>query len=199
MNNIYKHVRFGGTAIAVLLATSFATAYGQGNGNNQPTGQGGPSGGGTSNVVVTNSPAQPVPVKEQNNPAFQPFQWNSSGVIATGSDRVDFVFQVPAGKRLVIEQISGQADVVSSLGTVPRLLVGTVGAFGNASAWVPMTYVGNDPGLSPSVYGIQQLRMYADVGTKVGVEVQRSVDSGGSYSGHVNFSVAVTGYLVDVP
>ena len=138
-----------------------------------------------------------MPVKDQDNPARQPFQWQNSGTIAAGSDRVDFTIQVPAGKRLVIEQLSGAASVNNSVGTVPRFLIASFSG-GIASGYAPGAYVGND-GMSPRVYASQQLRMYADPGTNVSVEVQRSSDNVGGYSGTVSFTVSVTGYLVNIP
>lgn len=195
MKRNWTNIGAGRIALAAVVIGTIGGAFAQG--NNQPSGQAG--GTGTSNVVVTNTAAQPVPVKNLDNPAKQPFQWHNSGVVATGSDRADFTFQVPAGKRLVIEQLSGEASVVSSSGTVPRFLIASFAGGAVASGYAPATYVGNDLGMAPAVYANQQLRMYADPGTTVSVEVQRSTDNVGGYSGHVNFTVSVTGYLVDIP
>ena len=197
MNNLYKNVKFGGTALVVLLASSLAPAYGQGNGNNQPSGQAG--GTGTSNVVVTNSPAQPVPVKEQNNPAFQPFQWQGQPTVALGNSDTITTFTVPAGKRLVIEGISAQVYVSGAVtGEVPRLILGTNAAGVWANTFTPMTYVGNS-GPSPSYAVSQPLRMYADPGSTVDVELRRSTDLNGNYTGILISTITVTGYFVNVP
>jgi len=197
MNNLYKNVKLGGTAIAVLIATSFATAYGQGNGTNQPSGQAG--GTGTSNVVVTNTPAQPVPVKEQNNPAFQPFQWQGQPGVSLGNNYTITTFTVPAGKRLVIEEISAQVYVSGAVtGEVPRLILGTQAGGAWVNTFTPMTYAGNE-GVSPTYAASQPLRMYADPGSTVDVELKRSSDLNGNYSGTLISTITVTGYLVNVP
>lgn len=197
MNNIHNSkVTFGGTAIAVLLAASLATAYGQGSGNNQPSGQAG--GTGTSNVVVTNSPAQPVPVKEQNNPAFQPFQWQQ-GVSMLGANYFySFSIPVPAGKRLVVEQISGYF-VGNSSGTVPRMSLQTHLNGAPSATWIPLTNVGADGASGAQYNGISQLRMYADGGTNMTVFVGKSTDAFGNYSSATSGAVTITGYLVNLP
>ena len=92
---------------AMGMAVAFCgTAFAQGNGNNQPTGQAGT----TSNVVVTNTSAQPVPVtvtnqttpptsftvnntaaqavptKDRNNAAYQPFSYDMTYNFQTGEE-----------------------------------------------------------------------------------------------------------------
>ena len=193
MNNIYKNVRFGGTALVVLLTASFA-AYGQG--NNQPSGQAG--GTGTSNVVVTNSPAQPVPVKEQNNPAFQPFQFQQGFSLLGGNASLSVNFPVPAGKRLVVEQISGYF-VGNSNGTVPRMQVQTHVNGLLSALWIPLTYVGSDSFTGVAYMGAQQIRMYADGGTNLVVTATKSVDGVGQYTSATSGNITISGYLVNIP
>jgi|KBSMisStandDraft_5_1062788.scaffolds.fasta_scaffold55539_3 hypothetical protein len=195
MNNLYKNIRFGGTALVVLLASSFATAYGQG--NNQPSGQAG--GTGTSNVVVTNSPAQPVPVKEQNNPAFQPFQWQQGVSMLGVNSSYSFTIPVPAGKRLVIEQISGYF-AGNSNGTIPRMSVGTHLNGALSAMWIPLTNVGADSaGGGAQFNGASSLKMYADGGTNITVWVSKSVDAFGQFSSATSGAITISGYLVNIP
>jgi hypothetical protein len=196
MNNLYKNVKFGGTAIAVLIATSFATAYGQGNGSNQPSGQGGTQT--PANVVVTNTPAQPVPVKDQDTPSAQPFYWQGQPFIAAGQKYIGVFVPVPAGKRLVIEQVSAFALISSGLsGMVPRLQV-TGGVASMPNVFVPMTFVGNEPGTT--LFAVTQpMRMYADGGTSVSVVLVRSTDLNGNYSGMVTSTISLIGHLVNLP
>jgi hypothetical protein len=192
MNNMQKNVRFGGTALVVLLAAGIAT----GQGNNQPSGQAG--GTGTSNVVVTNSPAQPVPVKEQNNPAFQPFQWQQ-GVSMLGVNYFySFTIPVPAGKRLVVEQISGYF-VGNSNGTVPRMSLQTHLNGAVSAMWIPLTNMGPDGQSGAQYNGTSPLRMYADGGTNMTVFVSKSSDAFGNYSSATSGAVTITGYLVIIP
>ena len=192
MNNIYKNVRFGGTALAVLLTASIA-ALGQG--NNQPSGQAG--GTGTSNVVVTNSPAQPVPVKEQNNPAFQPFQWQQGVSMLGLSSSYSFNIPVPAGKRLVIEHISGYF-AGNSDGTIPRMSLQTHLNGVPSAMWFPLTYVGADI-YGPQFNASHSMRMYADGGTNVTVFVSKSLDVYGKFSSATSGAVTISGYLVNIP
>jgi len=194
MNNLYKNVKLGGTAIAVLIATSFATAYGQGNGNNQPSGQAG--GTGTSNVVVTNSPAQPVPVKDQDNPARQPFHFSAPISVNVAFANVNV--PVPAGKRLVIEQISAEVHVMQTSGTYPSFGATAFANGVDGNMWAPMTYVGpGDDG--PNYFAIQQVRLYGDPGTNVILHLYKSRDINQVYSGIVSGYISITGYLVNIP
>ncbi len=61
-----------------------------------------------SNVIVVNTPASPVPVRDVDNPARQPFQAQAVGGFADGASSTGdiTIATVPAGKRLVIEHVS---------------------------------------------------------------------------------------------
>ena len=74
--------------IGVLAIATSGPAYTQ---SGQPNGP---------NVSVINTPAEPVPMRDVDNPARQPFHLQMFG------DNNSFT--VPAGKRLVIEFVSGR-------------------------------------------------------------------------------------------
>src|SRR5437899_11619632 len=62
----------------------------------------------TPNVNVVNTTASPVPVRDVDNPARQPFQAEAMGGFADGASTTGDIpiGAVPAGKRLVIEHVS---------------------------------------------------------------------------------------------
>lgn len=195
MKNNWTRIGTGRIALAAVLAATIGGAFAQG--NNQPSGQA-PSGG-TTNVVVTNTTAQPVPVKEQNNPAFQPFQITVQPYVSAGQAYNYAFVPVPAGKRLVIEQVSGAAFASGVLsGTVARMtVIGSVGSSPNI--FVPMSFVGNNPASQPIFAASQPIRMYVDGGTSFSVLIHRSADINGGYSGSLSSTISVVGYLVDIP
>ena len=202
MNNLYKYVRFGGTAIAVLIATSFATTYGQGNGNNQPSGQGGAQPG-TTNVVVTNTPAQPVPTKEQNNPDLQQ-QFDYTGpynIQASGSYAQIPLPPVPAGKRLIIQQVSASAFVQAGSGIIMSLRLDIFNGSTFMPTFIPMTYVGvGNAAPSSTYYTVQQVRIVVDPSaTPSLLWVWKSKDINYAYSGTVAGDFTIHGYLVNIP
>ena len=73
-------------------------------------------GPGTTQVVVTNSPAQPVPmvgsIKDADAPARKPFQTAGVHVDAPNGVRFQPLVTVPANQRLVIEHVSGYCDSI---------------------------------------------------------------------------------------
>ena len=62
----------------------------------------------TPNVSVVNTTASPVPMRDVDNPARQPFQAQVRGGFADGASSTGdiTIATVPAGKRLVIEHVS---------------------------------------------------------------------------------------------
>ena len=68
----------------------------------------------TPNVNVVNTTASPVPVRDVDNPTRQPFHAEAVGGFADGACVTGGILipTVPAGKRLVIEHISGFARML---------------------------------------------------------------------------------------
>ncbi len=193
MKNNWTNIGTGRIALAAVLVVTIGGAFAQG--NNQPSGQAG--GTGTSNVVVTNTAAQPVPVKEQNNPAFQPFQWQQGVSMLGASFSYSFTIPVPAGKRLVVEMISGYF-VGSTNGSIPRMSLQTHLNGALSAIWVPLTSVGWD-GYNYQYNASQPVRMYADGSTNMTVFVSKSAEFNGQYTSPMSGAITVTGYLVDIP
>src|SRR5438552_13850372 len=68
----------------------------------------------TPNVNVVNTPASPVPVRDVDNPARQPFHVEAVAGFADGASTTGGILipAVPAGKRLVIEHLSVSAHAL---------------------------------------------------------------------------------------
>src|SRR5437870_8952863 len=68
------------------------------------------------NVNVVNTTASPMPVRDVDNPARQPFQAEVVGGFADGASTTGDVTitTVPAGKRLIIEDASGFGEMLGN-------------------------------------------------------------------------------------
>lgn len=194
--NTLHNFGFKQTAVVALLAITLTTAHAQGNGNNQPSGQA-PTQTAT-NVVVTNTSGQPVPIKDQDNPALQPFQ-TYGGVSMLGNNiNASFQIAVPAGKRLVIEQVSA-IITGESTGAHPYFQVASTAA--GIPAYTRFTTPSALADNSLTLFmGVQAVHIYADGGTNVTITAYKTTDMFGSYT-NTAFSgqITVSGYLVNVP
>ncbi len=143
-------------------------------------------------VNIGNPAASPVPVRDVDNPARQPFQWPFVWSVAPGSfDEFSPFVTVPAGKRLVIETISVQAtaDVVSHI----RIRIQTTADGQLSGHFIDVANRGGAAGLT-NFHGTHAVRIYADPGSSVRFGAGRN-DS----SGFVSVEAAISGYFVDVP
>ena len=138
------------------------------------------------NMTVANSPAGPVPVRDVDNPARQPFTFQQD--IEIPPNVIGGVsFTVPANKRLVIEQVSVRdlEDRAAESEVEAELHTSTGGQ--EFRYYFAAT---------PSVYWVasSQVRCYADAETTVFVGVFRDP---GVFAAEVEFNVS--GYLVNIP
>ena len=162
----------------------------------------------TESVTVDNTPANPVPVTVQNpttavtiqntasvktadNPAFQPYAKGELQAPALGT----FSFDVPAGKRLVLELVTLSGDL-SPGNQIANVQVRTKqpdgGTVDHALA-NPSNVPG--PGGNPIFANNYSVRLYAEPGPgSVQVFVARS-GSGPTFDAQASIS----GYLVDLP
>jgi len=144
-------------------------------------------------VTVVNDSTTPVPVRDIDNPARQPFQIEQIATIRNAeSSWAEFV-AVPIGKRLVIEYVSvfialpaGQKPTLVGVATTLNQ-IGAGHSFG--AMFLAADIVGRD------VFNIsQQTRLYSDPGaSSVNFFVERNASSG---EAEIFFSVS--GYLVDL-
>ena len=129
--------------------------------------------------------ALPLVIRDSDNPARQPFQFSgsstSSGVI---------VVTVPAGKRLVIEYISGSQSVTngSGRGFFSALITTQTGNTVSKHIVPPTSF--DSRGTFTDYHVSQPLRMYLDTGQQL-----RILFNADSFSSSVN----LTGHYIDTP
>jgi hypothetical protein len=147
---------------------------------------------GTTSVKVTNPVTAPVWTRDVNE-ARQPVQHTCSLNLNPGTRFGECeLYTVPAGKRLVIEYVSGDGYVPVDQHLVAVRVYTTVG-FSTISHAVNPKWQGH---AAPySYYTVGELtRIYADAGFKITVQALRSdPDQWGIWS------ASLSGYLVNVP
>jgi hypothetical protein len=133
----------------------------------------------------------PVPVRNVRD-AIEPFQASASCQGSSGENGCGaFIFNVPVGKRAVIQYFSGFASV-----DVGQMLDPQVSTIQGASAqdhFVPVTapaFVNGPTGITS--WG-QQVRLYADSETTIQAGASRS-----AMTGSFLIKFTISGYLVDV-
>ncbi len=142
--------------------------------------------------VVTKKPAC-TPVCEVNNPDKQPFQANVSISLPSGTEGQNGFVTVPAGKRLVIEYVSGQAFLPSGQKALFSAIVSLQGQ--NTGTWhyLESTAVGPFGGQDCFQCG-RPVKLYADAGTTVMLRTDRDSPTGSGQS-----RMTLSGHLLNVP
>jgi hypothetical protein len=182
----YKY--FKGVAFAAALFTiGLTTAAGAENGNSPAAAP-----AATQNVEVVNTPS----VKDADNPARQPFHYTGSVNMGYNTWYQSFTIPVPAGKRLVIEQVSAYVTT-AIVGVIPSAYVLATTGGVDAYAALPLAYGGE---YSDKLYlGTQSVRLYADPLTNVVMKLTRSRDLNGGFNGVTSGTMTISGYLVTLP
>jgi hypothetical protein len=130
-----------------------------------------------------------TPVRDVDNPGLQPFQQT---VVYSGGNgnSATSTLTVPAGKRLVVEHVSGV-----SFGPNPATI--TLGA--NAAGSEPVIFLTVHDFFAPTVFasyhGDADVRFYAEPGSVIGVNAYRDSTSATAFFGRLT----VIGHLVSVP
>jgi hypothetical protein len=144
-------------------------------------------------ATVTNTDTNPVPVKLVDRPeGGRPFQTrlctfaefsggNSGGCFGTPGS-----FEVPNGRRMVIEYVSGECSI--SGGAQVRVGVGTLAGGAGANHRFHLYQDVLDPRFLDLN---QQTRIYADAGTTVGISF--SAGSGGANPGFARCELVLSG------
>ena len=142
----------------------------------------------TANVNVVNT----AQVRDADNPARQPYQ---NGFFLVGVNAIQdswLLATVPAGKRLVIENVA----VSGVTPTGQRMFVSLSTGVNNLALRHPLLVSAqgtNEDGEAEFVIS-QQVRLYADPGTAVTLHLKRSSTTG---LAAITFAT-ISGYLVDV-
>lgn len=140
-------------------------------------------------VIVKNTTASPVLSRLQDNPARQPFQ--QVFMINPAFPAAPHTFNVPAGKCLVIECVSGYVNMPTG-GKVSDLSLQTTVGSQSVDHRLPVTLMVSAGGTDRYVT-CQLLRAYASPGTVVGYTVATSG------AGAQSSILTISGHLVDVP
>ncbi len=139
-------------------------------------------------VIVANTAANPVPVRDVDN-GQQPVIVAGSFAIATGQNSASrLLLTVPAGKRLVVETVSISLDIPQGQFLEKLTLTGNHHAFELAP-----TRLGTNAGVD-WYGGTFAFRTYVDPGAEVIVFGYRNVTSGTTV-----ISAVMSGYYIDVP
>jgi len=133
----------------------------------------------------------PVPVRDVDNPARQPFQANFQIFLADGNFYGFQDISIPANKRLVIEFFSATADVAQ--GDFPEIDVRTVTGNVISGHFITSSRQGTINNFDQYVVG-QTVRLYADPGTQVKIDFSRTMSQGIAL-----FGGTISGYFVDIP
>jgi len=149
-------------------------------------------------VQVGNDAANPAVVRDVDNPARQPFQKlicvafgneaNNCGALVNG-------FTVQAGRRLVIEQVSGSCELESGTVLVSVALGTQVGSLDVVAHFLPLP---PPPTPTPTVVYSSSFnhvtRIYADPGSGVGINSGQFLGSTGT---DAVCRLALSGYLLN--
>lgn len=116
---------------------------------------------GTPTVNLNNSVANPVIVRDADNPAQQPFVQFLCLQLAplSGCGSLPSRFNVPAGQTFVIEQVSGQCNTTD---TANPILAIQVDAELNSTGYIYEIPMQSFPGRGQT-YGLKETRIYASV------------------------------------
>lgn len=175
--------------LAIVFAVSFVTlVYGQGQGGNN-------DGQKTQNVTIVNRIANPVPVRDVDNPAQQSVSVEVELTLLNGfQDTAGVIYAVPTGKLLVIEYLSARtklphAQAIAEIGcTINQSNAPSV------STYVEATHMTSTSSQEFFVSS-KLVRIYAGSESHVSVFLKRLPLTTGT--GQVLFSIQ--GYLVAVP
>lgn len=133
-------------------------------------------------------------------PPVQPYQNSSSLFIDYPDDTWQTTFTVPAGKRLIIEYVSGEFTKKIGGGNDPSqppflFTVTTTSGAQTVSHVVPVRGIFDYAGTKSWFQIAESLRLYADAGTSVVVKLHHLFSAGYQEQG----TIGLSGQLLDVP
>ena len=130
----------------------------------------------------------PLTVRNQDNPAFQPVE--ASGTQIGGASSTT-ILTVPAGKRLVIETVSGNMNILNGQKFLALSIGTTGGSASQLSHYFTPIFTGTQGSFDFYSFN-HSVRIYADPQTNV-------VLSRNTTSSNVSVSVTISGYYVNLP
>ena len=149
----------------------------------------------SANTVKVDS-TNPLSVRDVDNPARQPYANLRTIILDAGqAGSTIFFSDVPAGKRLVIEEISVRG--YAPTGQVWQFATFSVEHNGNE---IDFDVQVNPRGTNPydagqdQFSGSQQVRLYSDPGSQPSFIAQRNASTGSA-----RLTMSISGYFVDVP
>jgi len=134
-----------------------------------------------------------TPVCEVNNPDKHPFQANVSISLPPGTGGQNGFVTVPAGKRLVIEYVSGQAFLPTGQKALFSVIVSLQGQSTGTWHYLESTAIGTFGGEDCFQCG-RPVKLYADAGNTVMLRTDRDLASGTGQS-----RMTLSGHLISVP
>ncbi len=150
---------------------------------------------GTPTVQVGNAFNSPLPVRDVDNPARQPFQRELDPLVSPGSFTASDSLTVPAGKRFAIEFASASVDTPAGTKMWVRIQTTSSGV-GLSYSLLPQLQGNYAADGSDFLLAAQPMKLYADPGTQVTAVVSVL---GGVANTNTGASVSLSGYFVDVP
>jgi hypothetical protein len=145
--------------------------------------------------VVANTAANPVPVTSSDDPARQAFAFFDNDTMPADDPQHNVSFTVPAGKRLVIESVSGRAGFATATEELVSVTLQARVNDGLQSVSLPAVFQGRSPvATDPYLWAATDLvKIYADGGTDVLIFWTRNTSS----AAEANLNISVQGYLID--
>lgn len=147
-------------------------------------------------AIAKTPPAPKVkctPVCEVNNPDRHPFQASVEISLPAGTEGQNGFVTVPAGKRLVIQYVSGQAFLPSGQKALFSVIVSLQGQKVGTTHYLESTVVG--PFGSQDCFQCgRMVQLYADAGNTVMLRTDRNSPAGAGLS-----RMSLSGHLVSVP
>jgi hypothetical protein len=146
----------------------------------------------TPNVQAGNTTTNPVPIRDVDNAAGQPFQINLGIKVAAGDLFATGSFTVPTCKQLVIEFVSALAAISSGENLTLQF---TTIAGGACAPFTLPAFLQSTFGGTVDDYAVAQLmQVYADPGRSVRFLLSQSTSNAGALA-----DIDVSGYLVNEP
>ncbi len=147
---------------------------------------------GVADVLIGNTDSAPVPVVDLND-ARDPFQTRVFLSIEAGSTQEQVAFEIPSGKRLVIEHVSSRVQGPAGERYIAGLQTNVFGNNpGGARHWLVFAYQGTFSGID-LLTASHDMRVYAEpTGVSPNFIVTRTGSLGSTFA-----ELNISGYLVN--